>query len=50
MENIKCQNLFIFYSKIRILIQILTIIKQNIMKKSKSQQYLDCFIVCILVP
>ena len=24
--------------------------KPNIMKKSKYQQYFDCFIVCILVP
>ena len=49
MTNIKCQNLDIFSIKIRMK-QIFTIIKPNIMKKSKYQQYFHCFIVCILVP
>ena len=49
MDNIKCQNLFIFSFKIRMK-QIFTINKPNIMKKSKYQQYFYCFIICILVP
>ena len=30
--------------------KVFTISKPNIMKKSKYQQYFDCFNVCILVP
>ena len=38
------------YFKIKILAYFFTVNKQNIMKKSKYQQYLHCFIVCILFP
>ena len=49
MSNIKCLNLVIFSSKIRMK-QIFTMNKPNIIKKSKYQQHFHCFIFCILVP
>ena len=49
MNNIKCQNLVISSLKIRVQ-QIFFISKPNIMNKSRYQQYLHCFTVCILVP
>ena len=50
IDNIKCQNLFFFFFKIRILTYIFTVNRQNIMRKSKYQQYLHCLLVCILLP
>ena len=50
MGSIKCHILFICYFKIKFLSHNFTINKQNIMKKSKYQHYLYCFIVCIVVP
>ena len=46
---ITCQNLVIFSFKIRMK-QIFAVNKPNIMQKFKNQQYLHCFIVCILGP
>ena len=43
-------KLFHVYFKIRILTLIFTVNRQNIMKKSKYQQYLQCFILWILPP
>ena len=48
MNSIKCQNLLIFSSKIRMK-KFFTINKPN-MTKSKYQQYFYCFNACILVP
>ena len=47
LNNIKCQNRVIFSFKIRMKHTFSLSMNQNILKKSKYQQYFHCFIVCI---
>ena len=48
MNSIKCQNLVSFFQN-KNETQIFTVSKPNIMKRSKYQQYFNCFIAYILV-